>query len=170
MEGDFEEFVAARSAALFRTALLLTGDPDAADDLVQATLERACRKWARVARADSPEAYVRRILVNLAKDRWRHDRGRHELPLTEELIGGADPAHRVDQRDELIRALQRLPLRMRTILVLRYFDDLDDSSIATLLGLSQSTVRSQCARGLARLRAEAYSDGTITTERRFGGA
>ncbi|NUR60222.1 MAG: SigE family RNA polymerase sigma factor [Catenulispora sp.] len=169
MEEGFEQFLAARSAALFRTALLLTGDPHAADDLVQATFEKVCRKWGQVARADSPEAYVRRILVNLVKD-GRRDRSRHDLPLTEELVGGADPFRRTDQRDELIRALHRLPLRMRTVLVLRYFDDFDAPAIAALLGVSQATVRSQCARGLARLRAEVEAAGSLTSERGFGEA
>jgi RNA polymerase sigma-70 factor (sigma-E family) len=169
VEGDFGQFLAARSAALFGTALLLTGDAHAADDLVQATLEKACRKWGRAVRADSPEAYVRRIMVNLAKDSWRRDRGRRELPLTEELVGGADPFRRTDQRDELIRALLRLPIRMRTILVLRYFDDLEDPSIAGLLGISQATVRSQCARGVTRLRAEVEADRTVLSQERLGG-
>ena len=67
---QFEEFVAASSAALFRTAWLLTGDRQDAQDLVQSALERACRHWGRVAAAEQPEAYVRRILVNSVRDRW----------------------------------------------------------------------------------------------------
>lgn len=55
--GNFGEFVAARSAVPFRTALLLAGDSDAADDLVRSTLEKACRKWHYVGQADPPEAH-----------------------------------------------------------------------------------------------------------------
>ena len=67
---EFEEFVTARSAALFRTAVLLTGNRQDAQDLVQSALERAWRHWGRVAAAEQPEAYVRRILVNSLRDRW----------------------------------------------------------------------------------------------------
>ena len=67
----FTEFVAQRSGALFRTAYALTGDVHVAEDLVQEALERACRHWRKVEVADSPEAYVRKVLVNLANDRWR---------------------------------------------------------------------------------------------------
>ncbi|MFF4249555.1 sigma factor, partial [Streptomyces sp. NPDC001822] len=68
---DFHGFVLARSAVLFRGALVLTGNREAAEDLVQETLERACRKWRTIAAKDAPDAYVRRIMVNLANDRWR---------------------------------------------------------------------------------------------------
>lgn len=76
----FTEFVAQRSGALFRTAYALTGDVHVAEDLVQETLERACRQWRKVAVADSPEAYVRKVLVNLANDRWRRLSRRGECP------------------------------------------------------------------------------------------
>ncbi|MDX3758879.1 sigma factor [Streptomyces mirabilis] len=71
---DFPAFVAARSAALFRGALVLTGSREAAEDLLQETLERTCRKWRTIAAKDAPDAYVRRITVNLANDRWRRFR------------------------------------------------------------------------------------------------
>lgn len=159
MESDFGEFAAARSAALFRTAVLLTGDPGSADDLVQATLEKAWRRWRRVSRTASPEAYVRRMLVNAVNDRWRqYARGR-ELPLDVADRGdGADPFAQTEQRDQLMRALLVLPLGMRTVLVLRYFDDLPDTEIAELMGVSTATVRSQAARGLAKLRAAVVAD------------
>ncbi|MEZ0091469.1 SigE family RNA polymerase sigma factor [Streptacidiphilus sp. EB129] len=151
---EFAEFVHSRSAALFRTGLLLTGSREVADDLVQSTLERVWRHWGRVARADSPEAYARRVLVNLANDRWRGQRGGTEVPL--EQAGahdrGVDPYRQVVQRDELMRALHLLPVRMRTVLVLRYYDDMSDEGIADLLRISASTVRSQAVRGLAKLR------------------
>lgn len=153
----FAEFVQARSPSLFRTALLLTGDRHLADDLVQSTLERIWRQWRRVRRADSPDAYARRILVNLANDRWRGQRGGRELPLLDtddaEYAGTVvDPYRQLAHRDQLIRVLHELPLKMRTVLVLRYFDDLSDESIADLMQVSLSTVRSQASRALAKLR------------------
>lgn len=162
---EFADFVQARSSALFRTGLLLTGNRDQADDLVQSTLERVCRQWARVGRAESRDAYARRIMVNLANDRWRRLRGRREVPLDETdarlapgtgVAGAADPYRQVLLRDELMRVLHTLPVKMRTVLVLRYFDDMSDESIADLMHISTSTVRSQATRGLAKLRAAVH--------------
>jgi RNA polymerase sigma-70 factor (sigma-E family) len=155
----FVEFVAARSAALFRTAVLITGDRHAAEDLVQSALERAFRSWDRVAAADAPEAYVRRIMANLANDQVRR-RSREAAELLEhDAHSGPDgpvvlDAYRgVDEREAVIRALRELPVRMRTVLVLRYFDDLTEVQIAEALGIAPGTVKSQAARGLAKLRA-----------------
>lgn len=151
---DFEAFAAARAPALFRTALLLTGDRDSAEDLVQSTLERACRKWGRATAADSPEAYVKQIMVNLANDRWRRLVRRRESPLTHDRADESDPYRRTDERDVLVRTLHTLPIGMRTVLVLRYFDEMGDGEIADFMGISAATVRSQASRGMARLRAE----------------
>ncbi len=153
---DFTSFVQARSAALFRTALLLTGERHAADDLVQSTLEQICRHWRRVRSADVPEAYARRILVNLANDRWRRQRRHAEASLRDDAGGEQlDPYRGVDTRDELMRTLQSLPTGMRTVLVLRYFEELSDAEIAGLMNTSATTVRSQASRGLAKLRSAA---------------
>jgi RNA polymerase sigma-70 factor (sigma-E family) len=154
-ENDFHGFAVARSAVLFRGALILTGDRQAAEDLVQETLERACRRWRTIAAKDAPDAYVRRIMVNLANDRWR--RFRRTVPSVPYQDGGdtaapGDQYGQVDTRDQLVRALQGLPMRMRTVVVLRYFHDLSDAEIAADLGISPSTVRSQLARGIDKLR------------------
>ena len=152
METDFDGFVAARSAALFRGALVLTGNRDAAEDLVQETLERACRKWRAISAKDAPDAYVRRIMVNLANDRWR--RFRRTVPDSGDRVAPGDEYGQVDSRDQLVRALQQLPMRMRTVVVLRYFHDLSDTEIAVDLDISPSTVRSQLARGIEKLRSQ----------------
>jgi DNA-directed RNA polymerase specialized sigma24 family protein len=69
---EFEAFVRARSAALFRTAMLLTGqNRSEAEDLLQSALERACRRWGRICRSGDPERYVRRSLANASTSRWR---------------------------------------------------------------------------------------------------
>ncbi|MFD4908233.1 SigE family RNA polymerase sigma factor [Kitasatospora purpeofusca] len=150
----FTAFVHARSSALFRTALLLTGERHLADDLVQSTLEQVCRNWRRVRSADAPEAYARRILVNIANDRWRKLRGHKEVPL-DDGIGDeyVDPYKGLVVRDALMRELQSLPIGMRTVLVLRYFEDLDDAEIGHLMNISAGSVRSQVARGLSKLRS-----------------
>lgn len=154
-EEDFQSFVAARSAALFRGALVLTGNREAAEDLVQETLERACRRWRTIAAKDAPEAYMRRIMMNLANDRWR--RFRRVVPqhdTGDDRPAPGDEYGRIDSRDQLVRVLQRLPMGMRTVVVLRYFHDLSDAEIAEDLRISPSAVRSQLTRGLEKLRAQ----------------
>ncbi|MFD0403522.1 SigE family RNA polymerase sigma factor [Kitasatospora sp. NPDC127121] len=153
---DFVEFVQQRSGALFRTAYVLTGDAHTAEDLVQEALERSCRNWRRVAAAEVPEAYVRRILVNLVNDRWRRLSRSGERPGAAPGAEHADPrdAYRsVELRAELVTALHTLPMGMRTVVVLYYLHDLGDQEIAQTLDISPGAVRSQLARGLAKLRA-----------------
>ncbi|MFJ2776209.1 MULTISPECIES: SigE family RNA polymerase sigma factor [unclassified Kitasatospora] len=154
---DFAAFVQQRSGALFRTAYLLTGNRELAEDLLQEALEKACRHWKRVAVADSPEAYVRRIVVNLANDRWRRlsRAGVRTEAVPEDLPAPGDAYRTVELRDELVRALHALPIGMRSVVVLSYLHDLDDRQIADVLNISPGTVRSQLARGLARLRTAA---------------
>ena len=157
---DFEEFVAARSRSLFRTAYLLTGSRESAEDLLQSAFERAYPRWRRIRRVDQPEAYVRRMIVNLANDSWRRRRGVREQELTAEREAEGDrrssvpdPADRLASRDQLMRALRGLPFQMRAVLVLRYWEGLSEQEAAALLGVSLGSVKSQASRGLGRLRA-----------------
>jgi RNA polymerase sigma-70 factor (sigma-E family) len=157
---SFEDFVYARSDSLLRTALLLTGrDRAEAEDLLQLALERACRHWARVCRNGEPERYVRKILANASADRWRGLSRRPELPLPAASEGLAAPDHAagIADRSYLLQALAGLPPRQRAVLVLRYFEDLSEAETAQMLGCSLGTVKSQAARGLARLREAASS-------------
>jgi RNA polymerase sigma-70 factor (sigma-E family) len=148
----FEEFVAMRSPRLLRTAYLLTHDWAAAEDLLQTSLVKAWRAWKRV--DTDPEPYVRAILANTYATWWRR-RWRGERP-TETLPESPDRDHtaRIDERDEVWRALGRLPRKQRTVLVLRFFEDLDDGQIAEALGISPGTVKSQASRALAKLRLD----------------
>jgi RNA polymerase sigma-70 factor (sigma-E family) len=167
-DSSFEDFVAGSSARLFTMARLLTGGNRAeAEDLLQGAYERAYRRWGRITRRADPERYVRQILVNASIDRWRRIRRHPEIPLAG---SGADPrtadtAAAIADRDLLIRGLAALPPRQRAVLVLRYFEDLSEAETATMLGCSVGTVKSQAARGLARLR-----DGTSEAGARSSGA
>ena len=159
----FEDLVRARSAALFRAALLLTGqDRSEAEDLLQGALERAYRHWGRICRSGDPERYVRRILANASTDRWRRLGRRGERSLPDDGSGPVtgDHAGDVADRDFLLRALAGLPPRQRAVLVLRYFCDLPEAEIADALGCSAGTVKSQASRALAKLRemSEAASE------------
>lgn len=155
-EAAFEEFVLGRQAALFRTAFLLTADRGHAEDLLQGALERTYQHWRRVAAAGNPDAYVRRIMVNLANDRWRSRRHVVEQGLDAVLAASSERdrlAEQVELRDLVMRALRAVPTGMRTVLVLRYFDELSEAETAAVMGCSIGTVKSQAARGLERLRA-----------------
>lgn len=150
----FDEFVAASADRLVRTAYLLCGDRGHAEDLVQTALLRTARRW-RTARSQ-PEAYARRVVVNLAKDRWR-DLARRpaEAPMdgAEDQVGQIRVYDGLLDRDELLRAARRLPPGQRAVLVLRFFDDLSVEETAATLGCSTGTVKSQTSRALDRLRA-----------------
>jgi RNA polymerase sigma-70 factor (sigma-E family) len=146
-ERDFDEFVAARSGALLRTAYLLTGNHQDAEDLVQTALLKAVPRWRKVR---EHEPYVRRILVHESISRWRRRRWRETSTETlPELPAAADD---VDGRLVLRRALAQLAPRQRAVIVLRYFDDLTEAQTAELLGISVGTVKSQARDALARLR------------------
>ena len=160
---DFEAFVAERSTALLRTAYLLTGDRGHAEDLLQTALIKTYRHWERISRSGPPSAYVRRVLVTT------HASWRRRLSTTEQVVESvpdrAAPAQ-ADGDEQLRAALRELPVRMRTAVVLRYFEDLSEQRTAALMGCSPSTVNTQTARGLARLRtALAALQPTGTEER-----
>jgi RNA polymerase sigma-70 factor (sigma-E family) len=155
----FAEFVAARSAALLRTAWLLTGDAGRAEDLLQTALAATWRRWRQVAAGASPEAYVRRAIVTAYLSWWRR-RWRGEVPTAsppEPDLGSTaapDLAAEVAARDAVRRALARLSPQQRAVVVLRYVEDLSVADAADVLGCSQATVKVQSHRGLRALRAD----------------
>lgn len=152
-EAAFRDFAAAARPRLVRTAYLLCGDPHEAHDLVQVTLMRVHRRWRAIERTDLPQAYARRVLINLAASFWRR---RLRAPLVALTAAGEpagpDPAEAYGDRAELWQAVQSLPPRMRAILVLRYWEDLSEAETAAALGCSIGSVKSQASRGLDRLR------------------
>ena len=146
----FEEFVAARSATLLRTAYLLTRDHGLAEDLLQTALTKAYLAWSRI--DGDPEPYVRRILVNTYASWWRRKwRGEHP---TDELPEDSNHDHRLGESGDLWDALGRLPRRQRAVVVLRFFEDLTEAQTAALLGISVGTVKSQTSKALAKLRID----------------
>ena len=148
----FSEFMAARWAPLYRTAYLLTGGREEAEDLLQSALARTCVRWDRIRDKRAADAYVRKAMLNQMSRQWR-TRGR-ELP-TDELpdsghAGGLDV--RADHLD-LWREIRKLPPRMRATLVLRYVEDLSEAATAAELGCSVGAVKSQTHHAIKRLRA-----------------
>jgi RNA polymerase sigma-70 factor (sigma-E family) len=149
----FEEYAFARTSALVRLARLLTDDEHRAEDLVQDVLARAYARWGRISRTDQPDAYVRRMLVNAHHSWWRR-RSSRELSVAAVLDRAADvdEAAGVAERDALWRLVRDLPARQRTVIVLRYYEDLDDTAIAEILACSTGTVRTHAKRALTALR------------------
>ncbi len=144
---EFEDFVRARGPALLRYGYVLSGNPDDAADLVQEALLKLSDTWRRVRNKDNPEAYVRTIMARQHISWWRRRRREH---LTDDVPEGSYTDRHAT--GELWRELATLPRKQRTVLVLRYFEDLPDQEIADILGISCGTVRSQAFRALQTLR------------------
>jgi len=147
----FGDFVTAALPSLLRFGHVLTGDPRKAEDLVQEALARTLRRWRSV-RHDNALAYVRRVMVNTHINRWRRWEARVQLGEVPDRTADDPALRRSEDWDQLRRALSRLPARQRTVLVLRYFEDLPEAEIAQLMGCQPGTVKSQAARALAALR------------------
>jgi RNA polymerase sigma-70 factor (sigma-E family) len=149
---SFPDFVTRQQQPLLRLAFLLAGDRGHAEDLVQTALMKTYRHWDRITERGEPSAYVRRALVTTHTS-WRRRAWHREQP-TGRLpdVPAAEPADRLDTGEELRRALLALPPRMRATVVLRYYEDLTELRTAQLMGCSESTVNTQAARGLERLR------------------
>jgi RNA polymerase sigma-70 factor (sigma-E family) len=156
---EFQDFVAARRPALLRVALTLTSDRGEAEDLLQAALARTYLAWERINDRAALDGYVRRAMVNINISWWRRRR-LEEYP-TDELpdLPVADHSGGSELRDTLQRLLDRLPVRQRTAIVLRYYEDLTEHEIAETLGVSVGTVKSTVSRGMAKLREEAELGG-----------
>jgi RNA polymerase sigma-70 factor (sigma-E family) len=150
---EFEEYASARGQDLVRLGFTVSGDYQRAEDLAQIALMQAFRTWRRVRRADDPHNYVRRILVNSYLSMTRR-RSFSEAPAAELDIDRTvpDPATGIVNSDDLWRALATLSARERVVLVLRYYQDMDDRTIADVLGIKPSTVRATASRALASLR------------------
>lgn len=148
-DAEFAAFVRAASPALTKTAWLLTGDAHTAADLVQEAFVKTYLAWRRV-RPETATAYARRVLVNLNADRWRRRRPETLAEQVDAVLPSDEAA--VDDRDRIARMLATLPARQREVIVLRYFDDLSEATVAELLGISVGGVKSAASRGLAALR------------------
>jgi RNA polymerase sigma-70 factor, ECF subfamily len=153
VEGELADFVRGRYPALLRRALLLTGDPGHAEDLVQESLAKL---WlaGRRQHIDNPEGYVLRIMVNGSVSRWRRLRPVDTVAAgRDDQLGGTDAADRVVEQDQMWRAIQSLPARQRAVVVLRFYEDLPEERIAEFLGVARGTVRSQMAKARVHLRS-----------------
>jgi RNA polymerase sigma-70 factor (sigma-E family) len=151
---QFREYVQSRQAALFRSALLLTGSRQDAEDLLQEALTKLALRWHAIERAGSPDAYVRTTMYHQWISWWRRRGHGHEYATSEwpEMAGRGDLAADGALRVALVQILRQLTARQRAVVVLRFYEDLSESEVARILGCSVGTVRSQVHRTLARLR------------------
>ena len=151
-EDGFTGFVCAHSTSLFRTAYLMTGDYQRAEDLLQTTLVRLYQRWPRVAAMDRPLPYARKVVVSQAASWWRR-RSSHEQPL---LVLRDEPVwagrlEDVAEHDRVWQAVLSLPPRQRAVMVLRYYEDLSEAEIAETLAMAPGTVKSHSHAAKRRL-------------------
>jgi RNA polymerase sigma-70 factor (sigma-E family) len=151
-DAEFSDFMHGRWSQLVRLGYGLTGDLQLAEDLAQTAFARAYASWSRVRRADDQDAYLRRIVVNANRSRFR------KLRVSETLTGSVpdlvspDGTGQRQDRDALMRALMELPYGQRAAVVLRYWMDMTETEAAAVLGCSVGNVKSQASRALAKLR------------------
>jgi RNA polymerase sigma-70 factor (sigma-E family) len=147
---EFREFMRGRWPAMVRLAYGLTGDPGHAEDVAQDAFARAYAAWGRVRRAGDPEAYVRQIVINENRRRFRKHRVTEELPGV--LPDAGTWQQGPEERSALLTALRSLGPRQRAVIVLRYWMDMSEAETAAALNCSVGTVKSQASRALATLR------------------
>lgn len=148
----FVAFVEARSPALLRTAYLLTGDVEEAQDLVQTALTNTYASWWRLRTDSALESYVRTSMARTVIS-WRRWHGRRPQVLMAEVPERPGPTWTPSDHEPLMWALGTLPPRQRAVVVLRYFEDLSEAQTALTLGCSVGSVKSQASRGISRLRS-----------------
>nr|WP_084337253.1 SigE family RNA polymerase sigma factor [Actinomadura oligospora] len=152
---EFRAYVAERGPVMLRAAMRLTGDRAEAEDLLQAALAKTYLAWDRIHDRAAVDGYVRRAMVNTQISWWR--RRKFEVYPTDELPDRPVDDHtgRSEMQDALGRALGRLPARQRAAVVLRYYEDMPETEIAEILGISVGTVKSTVSRAMAKLREDA---------------
>ncbi|HEU4949059.1 MAG TPA: SigE family RNA polymerase sigma factor [Kribbella sp.] len=167
---DFTAFVLARSGRLVHIARMLCGDAALAEDLVQTALEKAYLRWERIELGD-PFGYVRQAVVNqhlswLRRRPWRERPSGAAAELDEAGQYVPDPAREVDHRLMIADALATLTRRERTVVILRYVEDLSEAETAATLGVAVGTVKSTAARALRKLRSAPELTGSYVAGRR----
>lgn len=159
-DGRIADLYRRHAPAAIGFAYLLTGNKQQAEDLVQDAFVKVAGRFRHIRLQEAFESYLRKTIVNLHTSALRRRKlerayvqreGR--LPVTD-----AAPMPDLDTRDEMRRALQMLPARQRAAIVLRYYEDLSERTVAETLGCSDAAARSLVARGMETLRAQIGSE------------
>ena len=138
--------------ALSRLAYLMLGDQASAEDVVQEAFCGLYRRWDRLHDSTRAVYYLRSSVLNGCRSVLRHRSSRRAGPLDQAPSLSAEAAVLgSEEREEVIRAVIGLPHRQREVLVLRYYCDLPDEQIASVMRIRQSTVRSTAHRALGAL-------------------
>lgn len=137
---------------MHKFAFLLCGDWQVAEDIVQEAFARCALRWRRIERTDYPDGYLRKVVINECRSRWRRQ-------LTKRVELGVDVDSPVSdhstlhaERERIVGALRQLPHRQRSVIVLRFYERLSEAETAEALGCSIGTVKSQTHKALASLR------------------
>lgn len=163
-EERFTDFVRAYSSSLFRTAYLMTGDYQRAEDILQTALVRIYQRWTRIDAMDRPLGYAQKVVVSQVVSWWRR-RSSHESllqPSDEPSWNGR--VEDIAEHERVWQAVLSLPPRQRAVTVLRYYEDLTEAQIAETLGMAPGTVKSHghaAARRLAELLGEPLGEPAI---------
>jgi RNA polymerase sigma-70 factor (sigma-E family) len=155
LDEEFREFMHGHWPTMVRLAYGLTGDLGHAEDVAQAAFARAYAAWPRVVRAGNPDAYVRKIVVNENRNRFRKRRVSERLTDVIPERDALDATGDLSDRSALMTALRALGPRQRAVVVLRYWLDLTEAETAATLNCSVGTVKSQASRALVTLRRSA---------------
>lgn len=164
---DFEQYARSHTTRLLRVAYLLCGSKEEAEDLTQEALVKIHKEWRRVSRAESSDAYARRVLVN----HFLSERRRRQVsivPLSEAVErapAGQDFSEAIADKAAVRQAMRHLPERQRLALVLRYFEHATDEEIAQLMQIQESTVRSTIARALNQLQTQLTHQENVHEQR-----
>jgi RNA polymerase sigma-70 factor (sigma-E family) len=162
-DAGFEAFIRGEYRRVVRTAYWMTGDQQDAADLAQEAFTRAYERWRTVSRMDRPDAWVQRVVVNLALSERRRRRIMKMVRSREQI--GVVPEIQVP--DPALRdALLALTPAQRSVIVLRYYVDRSIDDVASDLGKRPGTVRALTAQGLARLREQMRTEGDRHDARR----
>jgi RNA polymerase sigma-70 factor (sigma-E family) len=154
-DAEFIDIIRSALPKVQRTARLLTGSADVAEELVAEAIARSLPRWRAGAVNDGP-AYLLRVVVNLTSHRFRRRALglRRDHAAFEWMRPASDTEATSAERDRTLRAVMRLPTRRRAVVVLRFYDDLSEAQIADVMGTSLGTVKSQLSRALEQLRAD----------------
>lgn len=168
-DDGFTAYVAGRRAHLFHAAYLLCGDPHRAEDIVQTALAKLYVAWPRASRADSVDAYVRRIIINSHVDENRRPWRRESPTEDDRLDRAASPGVAPEDSDALWAALRQLGPKQRRVVVLRHYWGLSVEETAADLGVSPGTVKSQTSAALDKLRTVLTASSSLSGAAPRGG-
>lgn len=150
-DGGVDAFYSANYGLLVRSLTVVAGSSAVAEDAVQEAFVRLLPRWRRVSRYDQPQAWVRRVALNLIlSDRRRRARMNEESSLDDQA-GRAQVSSDEESSADLARAIQSLPPELRALIVLTYFFDLDVKAVASELSLAEGTVKSRLHRARKQL-------------------